>query len=665
MTGKKTVINTAGIVFLCLAYVCLLFVNRYKIGVIAAPVHVNIELGRDFMNDVNIETTPGSITHKLVPTTDPDPFLQNIVVHAELSGGKLIEGAALSIPENKARAVLSSIDNIGIFIGNKAFYFSRDEIKSLKGAGKGEMITYDISENLIYRKSFVKKHINWYGDYNFILKALFAPVMFPLRFLPLYLILFCLLLVRSGKGVKNINFASLGQWISAHEKIIFVLIVLLGLLLRLNGFVQYSAGGDEMSSAERSAPYQPLMLTFRDPGNPPFYYLLLKLWFQVFGWTEASGRLLSVIAGAAIVPAVYFMVKKYAGINAALLSSFAVAVSRYVIRVSHNTRGYIVVMFLVSLIAIFFLNIVKQCRKRDLALYTVFCMCLVNTHYYGVLFVTSNFLFFLAGTIIEKRFSMKKTLVFFGCNVLIALSLMPFMAITALNAALLSGSFNDWIPKLSTKIIVVVFAGVPLFSAAYVIVKKRLVKRNTFEMEQGFILDYCVFVSLFIFTQAFLISLVRPFLTLRYLSICSTFVIAGVVIFFSLNFKRRWLRTAGAVFCYLFVLGMYHLLPHTTFFDVSKEVWTYISADTAAHSGSKRYVLERYDNQEGYYKYKNISLYKGEKNTDLLYVSPVHCVEKEMYEEVIVRYNVDREHILKLAVDEKKNIWKKYYSYGP
>jgi uncharacterized membrane protein len=430
--------------------------------------------------------------------------------------------------------------------------------------------------------------------------------------------------------------------------------------MRLNGYVLYSVGGDELSSARLADPAMPFLYTFSDSGNPPFYYILLRFWFSIFGWTEASGRMLSVLIGSGVVAAVYFLAKKFAGPKTALLASLFTAVTRYVIRVSHNTRCYILLMLLISVIAVFFLNIINKHNKKDAILYVVFCSLIVNTHYYGVLLVTANFIFYVLYGILNKQFSLKKTLQFLIANIIIAVSLLPFMIITAFSGALLDKNFNDWIPTLGVKMIVLIGAGVPVFSLLYWVFRSLFIKKECFKNQQKLLLDYTVFICLLILFQAFLISLARPIITLRYLAFLSPLLITGIAVFFTLHFPRNWINFSFAAVSFLFSLALYHLMPHTSFFDVSKEALNFITADSLAHSDAANAVLERYDNHEGYYGYDQVTVYKGDNTINVLYISPLHCVEEEMYT-TLGRYDLNRDNILKIQINESKRIMKKYF----
>lgn len=85
------------------------------------------------------------------------------------------------------------------------------------------------------------------------------------------------------------------------------------------------------------------------PGDfhPPFYYLLMKLWVLVFGTSEISLRIPSVIFGVGIIYFVYLIAKKMFDIKAANIASLLAATSGLLIYYSQEARMYSLTAFLV------------------------------------------------------------------------------------------------------------------------------------------------------------------------------------------------------------------------------------------------------------------------------------------------------------------------------
>jgi uncharacterized membrane protein len=196
------------------------------------------------------------------------------------------------------------------------------------------------------------------------------------------------------------------------------LVVLAGFALRCKSYDWHSAWLDELYSVSVSNPAAPFLTTFGDPGNPPLYYVLLRVWFGVCGWTEKSGRFFSAFIGTAAIVPFYFFVKRFADKKAALLAALYMAVSAQFVVYSQEMRNYILMVFLVLIAANQFFVIITS-RKLDfvnMLRYIIPSILLANTHYYGSLFVFANFLFFLVFSITTKIFSRKNVVLFLGGN---------------------------------------------------------------------------------------------------------------------------------------------------------------------------------------------------------------------------------------------------------
>jgi len=74
--------------------------------------------------------------------------------------------------------------------------------------------------------------------------------------------------------------------------------------------------------------------------HPPFYYLLLKVWAGLFGWSEPALRLLSVVAmgGALMVGALF--VKRWFGVKAALTTLPFLVLAPFLLRYGFEIRMY-------------------------------------------------------------------------------------------------------------------------------------------------------------------------------------------------------------------------------------------------------------------------------------------------------------------------------------
>lgn len=90
--------------------------------------------------------------------------------------------------------------------------------------------------------------------------------------------------------------------------------------------------------------------------HPPLYYLILKFWTFVFGYSEISLRMPSVFFGLGIVFLVYKITKLLFGGNSAKIAAFLSATSGLLIYYSQEARMYSMAAFLITLSIYLFLQ---------------------------------------------------------------------------------------------------------------------------------------------------------------------------------------------------------------------------------------------------------------------------------------------------------------------
>ncbi len=136
------------------------------------------------------------------------------------------------------------------------------------------------------------------------------------------------------------------------------LILFLGFIIRLININQ-SLWLDEAITAQAVKTYSLAnLITKFSPGDfhPPFYYLILKLWSNLFGYSEITLRLPSVIFGLAVVYFVYLIGRKLFNQKVALLASLFLAINPLAIYYSQEARMYSLAMLAVTASIYFFLE---------------------------------------------------------------------------------------------------------------------------------------------------------------------------------------------------------------------------------------------------------------------------------------------------------------------
>lgn len=135
------------------------------------------------------------------------------------------------------------------------------------------------------------------------------------------------------------------------------LILALGFILRLISLNQ-SLWLDEATSALVAKMSVADMFTKFLPGDfhPPLYYLILKYWSSIFGYSEVSLRVPSVIFGVMTVYMTYLIAKKLSNRKVGLIASLLLATSGLATYYSQEARMYSLAAMLVSVAVYLFIN---------------------------------------------------------------------------------------------------------------------------------------------------------------------------------------------------------------------------------------------------------------------------------------------------------------------
>jgi uncharacterized membrane protein len=123
--------------------------------------------------------------------------------------------------------------------------------------------------------------------------------------------------------------------------------------------------------------------------HPPLYYLLLKGWSGIFGWSEAALRGFSVAAMGGAVILAGLLVKRMFGVRAALMTLPFVALSPLLLRYGFEIRMY-ALGSLIGVAATYTLISALETKSRSrqwklYALYAVLAALGVYTHYFMAL----------------------------------------------------------------------------------------------------------------------------------------------------------------------------------------------------------------------------------------------------------------------------------------
>jgi mannosyltransferase len=137
-------------------------------------------------------------------------------------------------------------------------------------------------------------------------------------------------------------------------------------------------------------PVGELLDALRHDGSPPFYYLLLHFWMELFGSSDVAVRSLSSVCALAVLPVSFWLGRRFGGNSAGWMAVAAVAANPFLIRYATETRMYA----LVVLVVLLGLNAILGARERPtparLSTVGVLTGLLALTHYWALFLIATG-----------------------------------------------------------------------------------------------------------------------------------------------------------------------------------------------------------------------------------------------------------------------------------
>lgn len=168
---------------------------------------------------------------------------------------------------------------------------------------------------------------------------------------------------------------------------------------------------------------------FVDPEdlNPPFYHFLLHYWIYLFGNSEFSVRLPSVIFNLLSIVIIFKLGKALFNNRVGLISSLLLSFSWYNIKYSQEARPYSL-MILLTLCSFYLLVqwSEKQNVRRNIA-YLIFSCLLIYTHTYGIFIIIAQNIWFITTILFSKEKSYYKIKNWIILQILLGLLYLPWV----------------------------------------------------------------------------------------------------------------------------------------------------------------------------------------------------------------------------------------------
>lgn len=443
------------------------------------------------------------------------------LVNCEFSGNI----KSLSILTNSEDKIKSLI----VFNDLKAHYFKdlsnfeKSTIQYCKNGVCKNYFQYEVPNSVKWNKDFNSYNFKSYSNaLRMIILTIFSSSSY---FLPFYL---SLLLTIGYFIYANLKLPKINPYL------IGILIFLMGLTVRFAGiFDNYIPWGDESYSIEISNPKMPPATLFQDPGNPPLFYIYLRLFQSFFGVSLLTSRMLPFVFGVLFLISIWFILRKLVSIKAANIGLLISSINIPFIYYSGEIRSYdfqylITILTFYILFQIFYTN-----KKGYYVLYGFLAFLGSFLHYYSTIILFSFFILGSIYFIYQKRY--KDLFKLFLVNFIGYIPFIIYFIKVSIPMALLNTEFNNWIPKLSKNIIFENML-VPFGGSISLILSLFFFIKNDFKDKEKFILNFA-YISIWvgISTAITLSVVIRPMLYPTY----STAFIPLFVIFLSIVFSQK------------------------------------------------------------------------------------------------------------------------------
>lgn len=228
------------------------------------------------------------------------------------------------------------------------------------------------------------------------------------------------------------------------KKIIPVLIVsILILFVRSYDISEESLYGDEPYSifqAQKNLPE--LKEIFLHDQNPPMHIALLHFWIQIFGISDVSAKMFSVICSLLAGLMLFLFAKKHLNIKTAYLVSFLFLFSNAQQFYATEVRPYALIQLLCILSFNFYFNIIKSQNKRDIIFLFLTNALLLYTHYLTIFIFVVQFLCIWLFLKEDKKI----VVYYFISQILVVLAFLPWVNVLLSNIPK-EGSFWSHAPS--------------------------------------------------------------------------------------------------------------------------------------------------------------------------------------------------------------------------
>lgn len=382
------------------------------------------------------------------------------------------------------------------------------------------------------------------------------------------------------------------------EYFILGIILLIAFTLRIYKISSPSLWHDELMTFYRlQGTLSDTLTTLLISPFPPLYYLLMKIWTNIFGFSELALRFPSLIFSIITIPYLYLLTKRLFNKNTALLASFIIAIFPYAINYAQEAKMYALIWFLSLASFYHFLNFIENPNKKNIILYTLFTTLMIYTLYFGFLILITQLICFL---IYPKRKPVKEMAIVILSLLLLYL---PWIKIALSNISNKSGI--EWVLQTKNYLIAIKEISSDIFRTntnseliIYIIfiilgiitlfkIKENKEKDSFWKKT---LLLLLTFLPLILMILIDLFS--HPILVTRYIGFIHIPFI--ILISSAINYTKRWNNKIPLIILIILTLSTFtiHLIPYyQNQLKIESEDWRFFFNETCNEVNNKSLII--------------------------------------------------------------------------
>ena len=295
--------------------------------------------------------------------------------------------------------------------------------------------------------------------------------------------------------------------------------------------------------------------------HPPLYFYALKIFVTIFGITDFTIRLFSVLGVLSTLVLGYFVGEKIFGKAGALYFCLLILSLPMVAEFSHEARMYTWGAFTVTGVFLYAALYISSKNQDHLILLMFFSLLAAYTHYYALLSALWANLFLFAYHLVTKSDKLKIHLIY---SLIITFLYLPWLLVMISQTNKVSQSF--WVPALSwqsiSSCLLSPFAPkiylppfLPLAILFYALVLWVLYRNYLSGKEKhGVVLELslCMFFCT-ILTAVIASIFMQPILYMRYIANIIVLLLVPAALFF-ISVKSTWIK--GIVLAVILIFGV-------------------------------------------------------------------------------------------------------------